>query len=97
MKNHLYALFFIFNLSLFAQNEVCFEIEPNPNLGQPGFSYITKYINVHGCFEIFAESSISDAKVLHAAAIAAELLDNDEDGVVDDEFLRVALDSSNVR
>jgi len=95
MYKYIYTLFLIFNLSLFAQNEVCFEIEANPNLGQPGFSYFTKYVNVLDCFEIFAESSISDAKVLHAAAIAAELLDNDEDGVVDDEFLRVALESNN--
>ena len=33
------------------------------------------------CFDIFAEPSISDEKVLHAAAIAAELLDNDEDNL----------------
>ena len=45
--------------------------------------------------KIFAESSISDTKVLHAAAIAAELLDNDEDGIVDDDNLRIVLTSNN--
>ena len=40
---------------------------------------------------IYAEQSISDSKVLHAAAIAAELLDNNEDGIIDDENVKNAL------
>ena len=35
---------------------------------------------------MYAESSIPDYKVLHVAAVAAELLDNDEDGVVTKPF-----------
>jgi len=50
-----------------------------------------KYINVFDCIHIYAESSVSDLKVLHAAAIAAELLDNDEDGIIDDENVKNAL------
>ena len=50
-----------------------------------------KYINVFDCIHIYAESSVSDLKVLHAAAIAAELLDNDEDGIIDDENVQNAL------
>ena len=73
---------------------MCFDIENNPNPNSPGFSYFTKYVNVLDCFGIYAESSISDAKVLHAAAIAAELLDNDEDGIVDDQELKNELISA---
>ena len=64
------------SLCLFAQNEVCFEIESN--LSDPDLSYFTKYVNVLNCFKIYAESSISDAKLLNVAAISAELLDNNE-------------------
>ena len=75
---------------LFSQNEVCFDIEPNTNT-EPGFNYFTKYVNVLDCFEVYAEQNISDAKVLHAAAVAAELLDNNEDGIVDDPLLKEEL------
>ena len=78
---------------LFSQNEVCLEIEGNPNLGQQAFSGFTKYINVLDCFDVFAENSIPDSKVLHAAAVAAQLLDNNEDGIVDDDLLREELAS----
>ena len=83
-----YLLLFNF---LFSQNEVCFDIEPNPNQNQPGFGYFSKYINVLDCFGIYAPSNISDEKVLHAAAVAAELLDNNEDGIVDDPLIESQL------
>ena len=63
-----------------------FEIEANPNPESPGMKCFTKYVDVFG-LGIYAESGLSDAQVLHAAAILAELLDNDEDGVADDEAL----------
>ena len=86
------SLLLVFLISItFSQNEVCFEIENNPNQNQPGFGYFTKYINVLDCFAIYAPSNISDEKVLHAAAIAAELLDNNEDGEVDDIVLKQEL------
>ena len=88
-------ILFLFNSILFAQNEVCFEIESNPIQNQPGFGYFVKYINVLDCFEIFAPSNISDEKVLHVAAIAAELLDNDEDGEVDDPLIKQELMEKN--
>mgnify|MGYP001351993243 CR=1 FL=1 len=53
-----------------------------------GISLFSKYINVFDCIHIYAESSISDEKVLYAASIAAELLDNDEDGVIDDDNVK---------
>ena len=78
----------------FAQNTACFTIDPNPINGI-AFSGFTKYVDVLGCFSIYAESTISDAKVLHAAAVAAELLDNNEDGIVDDPLIETQLQNKN--
>ena len=85
-------LFLLFTLPIFgiAQNTVCFTIDPNPINGI-AFSGFTKYVDVLGCFFIVAESTIPDAKVLHAAAVAAELLDNNEDGIVDDPLIESQL------
>ena len=85
-----YYYIFLFIAIITAQNEVCFDIEPNTNTN-PGFDYFTKYVNVLDCFEVYAEENISDDKVLHAAAVAAELLDNNEDGIVDDQLLKEEL------
>ena len=95
MKN-LLSLLIIFPLLVNAQqNIVCFTIDPNPNTNDPALVPFTKYVDVLGCFSIYAESTISDAKVLHAAAVAAELLDNNEDGVVDDPLIESQLISEN--
>ena len=48
--NHYLKYLVLLNV-IFSQNEVCFEIEPNPNQSQPGFGYFSKYINVLDCFE----------------------------------------------
>ena len=80
-------LFLFLSTFISAQNTVCFDIEDNPYPNSSALGCFTKYINVLDCFDIYAESSVQDEKVLHAAAIAAELLDNDEDGVVDDPEL----------
>ena len=76
-----------------AQNEVCFEFESNPNPFDPALNSFSKYVNALDCFHVYAESSISDAKVLHAASVVAELLDNNEDGIVDDSILEEELRS----
>ena len=81
---------FLFSF-IFASNEVCFEIESNPNQNQSGFGFFTKYVNVLDCFKVYAPSNISDENVLHVAAVAAELLDNDEDGEVDDPLIKQEL------
>tara|TARA_B100001250_G_scaffold61474_1_gene48036 strand:- start:444 stop:1454 length:1011 start_codon:yes stop_codon:yes gene_type:complete len=83
-------LLFILN----AQNTVCFDIEPNPNPNDSALACFSKYVNVLDCFHIYAQSSIQDEKVLHVASIAAELLDNNEDGVVDDQALFERLQQS---
>ena len=88
-------LLLLFPALIYTQNEVCLTIEDNPNLNQAGLAYFTKYVNVLDCFDIYASSNISDDKVLHAAAIAAELLDNDENGEVDDLLLKNELSNSN--
>lgn len=88
-------LLFVFPLLISAQqNTVCFTVDPNPN-STTAFSGFTKYVDVLGCFSIYAESSIPDAKVLHTAAVAAELLDNNEDGIVDDPLIEAQLINEN--
>ena len=94
MKKILVLLFCVPFLGI-TQNTVCFTIDPNPNSNDPALSVFTKYIDVLGCFSIYAENSISDEKVLHAAAVAAELLDNNEDGIVDDPVIKSQLLSEN--
>ena len=92
----LLSLLLFFPLIASAQNkEVCFTIEANPYTNNMALSPFTKYIDVLGCFSIFAENSIPDTKVLHAAAVAAELLDNNEDGIVDDPLIEAQLISRN--
>ena len=85
------SLLLFFTTFLTSQNEVCFEIESNPNPNNSALSCFSKYVNVLDCFDIYAQSTISDEKVLHVAAIAAELLDNNEDGFVDDESVFEAM------
>ena len=83
---HFINLLLIFTF-LFSQNEVCFDIQDNPQPNHPALNGFSKYVNVLDCLHIYAQSTITDEKVLHAAAVAAELLDNDEDGVVDDPLV----------
>ena len=82
-------------MQIFPQINVCFEIEENPNQNVSALQLFTKYVNVLDCIHIYAEESISDSKVLHAASIAAELLDNNEDGLIDDLNVFDALSNKN--
>ena len=66
------------------------EITANPHSDYPGMQFFTKYVDVFG-LGIYAEAGFSDGQVLHAAAILAELLDNDENGVIDDEAVLARL------
>ena len=90
-KQSHFIFLILFPIILFSQNEVCFEIENNPNPNHPAFSIFSKYVNMLDIIHIYAESNISDEKVLHVAAVAAELLDNDEDGNVDDPLIEASL------
>ncbi|MBG30154.1 MAG: hypothetical protein CMI31_09150 [Opitutae bacterium] len=49
---------------------------------QSASSVFSKYVEVFG-LRVLATASVSDAKVLHAANVLAEYLDNDENGVID--------------
>ena len=69
-----------------AQLESYFTIQANPDTDAPGMECLTRYVDVLG-LSIYAEGGFTNAQVLHAAAVFAELLDNDEDGVVDDQAL----------
>ena len=96
MKNLLIFISIVFiPISLFSQNNVCFELEENPYPNHPAFGIFSKYVNVLGCIHIYAESNISDEKVLHVASVAAELLDNNEDGTVDDLLIEASLTELN--
>jgi hypothetical protein len=75
-------------------NASMFTIEENPNIAQPAFQCFTKFVEVFG-LGVFAESGLSDDQVIHAATVLAELLDNDEDGVVDDSALHERLLEAN--
>ena len=90
----LITFYSLFSSSVLGQNNVCFEIQANPNPNDDALGLFDKYVNVLNCIEIYAVSSISDEKVLHAASIAAELLDNDEDGNVDDSIIELALSNT---
>ncbi len=59
-----------------------------------GFTATNRKVNVFGV-SIYAYATVEDAKLLHAANIMAQYLDNDEDGVVDNSTLLSALISSN--
>ena len=87
-------LLLLFPVLLLSQNEVCFTIEENPHSNNSALSCFSKYIRVLDCFDVYAESTVSDEKVLHVAAVIAELIDNDENGEVDDVALKNRLNAS---
>lgn len=90
------ALFLVSFISIqaYSQNTVCLDLLPNPNSSDPALSAFTKYVDVFGV-GVYAESGISDEKVLHVAAVLAEWLDNNEDGVVDDPTILAELVNRN--
>ena len=59
-----------------------------------GFASTNRKVEVLGV-PIYAYANVEDVKLLHAANIMAQYLDNDEDGVVDNPALLSALISSN--
>ena len=94
MNKYTLIIYILIGIAI-SQNEVCLDLIDNPNSTNQALGSFTTYINVLDCFEIYGESQVSDQKVLHAAAIAAELLDNNEDGIVDDPAVEIALRNSN--
>ena len=88
-----FLAFGFFTIS-YCQNNVCLNIETNPNPNDPALGLFSKYVNVLDCIHIYAVSSITDEKVLHVAAVAAELIDNNEDGIVDDPNIESELNNN---
>ncbi len=60
----------------------------------PGFTSTNRKVDVFGV-PIYAYAEVEDEKLLHAANIMAQYLDNNEDGVVDNALLLSALVSNN--
>jgi len=57
-------------------------------------SWLSKFATAFGV-PVYASAEVPDAKVLHAATVIAEYLDNDEDGVVDDPAVVKSLVENN--
>ena len=51
-----------------------------------GFSSFNRKVVVFG-IDIYAVLAVEDAKFLHAANVIAQYLDNDEDGIIDDQLV----------
>jgi len=66
-----------------AGNDPNFKIVANSD---DGFSSFNKKVVVFG-IDIYAVAGVEDAKLLHAANVMAQYLDNDEDGVVDNQLV----------
>ena len=60
-----------------------FEVVDNPRSTDLGFREFAKHVNMNG-LGVYGEKGVSDEKMLYVAAIFAELLDNDENGIWDD-------------
>ena len=59
-----------------------------------GFTETNRKVEVFGV-PIYAYATVEDVKLLHAANIMAQYLDNNEDGIVDNSTLLSALISNN--
>ena len=79
--------------------QACDDNPPNPNnnfevvpiVNEPFLPKIfTKKVDVIGV-PIVATSEVRNEQLLHAAAVMAEYLDNDEDGMVDDLAVAIAM------
>ena len=57
-------------------------------------SYFSSYVSVFG-IHVVATSKVDNAKLLHAAYVLAEYLDNNEDGTVDDPDVLAKMKSKN--
>ena len=69
--------------TFFQDNDPNFKIIPHSDRG---FKPTNKKVNVFG-ISIYAYAEVEDIKLLHAANIMAQYLDNDEDGIVDNPLL----------
>lgn len=64
-------------------NDPNFQIVPHTD---NGFSNFNRKVVVFG-IDIYAVAAVEDVKLLHAANVMAQYLDNDEDGTIDDQLV----------
>ena len=62
------------------------EVVENPHKDNAALQGFSTYAEVFG-LRVYAEDGFTEAQVLHAVSVLAELIDNDEDGTPDDEVL----------
>jgi len=67
-----------------------FSVEQNFNPPHPAFRQFSKYVDVFGV-KIYAMEDVEDRKLLHAANVLAQYLDNNEDGEVDNPLVLQAM------
>lgn len=69
--------------------QICTGNDPNFTIvahSDSGFSSFNRKVVVFG-IDIYAVAAVEDAKLLHAANVLAQYLDNDEDGIVDNQLV----------
>ena len=86
-------IFFVSSACSSTKEQTSFTIVSNPDRSQAAFAEFDRKIEVF-FLVLYAEQGVRDAQLLHAATIMAELLDNDEDGAVDDATLLEQLQDS---
>ncbi len=86
-------LFFVLCACSPEKENPSFLIVSNPDQSDTAFSGFDRKTEVFG-LGLYAERGVRDEQLVHAAIIMAELLDNDEDGVVDDSVLLEQLQQS---
>jgi len=86
------GLFLLFcSYSLIAQP--LFEVQPTNNAPKGFDRLFTKQVEIFG-ISIFATAKTPDSKILHAAALLAQYLDNDNDGQPDNQLVIEAIHRS---
>lgn len=85
MKALLFSLSIFFALTTFSQN--CLEYSDMPSdFAQAFHDHFDKHVEVFGV-HLVATPGVSDAGTLHAAGVLAQWIDNDEDGVADNQTM----------